>query len=231
MRVILLIAVLLIPVSLSPNYFTDKDLETIQSNMDAYQYAENLTDVPVLLLAAIHYRESGLHKGYYSRKRKKVIKNIGGPFMLDYGPLNDHKEFARRIRAHEAKVHKLYKLDGPVAKISHNFKFASLVAAHHIKLKTRKRFKGKERLADAVWGYNGRASWHVLEKGDKPSHINSSYVWSDPLRNHKMPAQYRDKHKRLVKYMDSRAGVMVLYKELNEVFNASYSLRSTNILP
>ncbi len=137
--------------------------------------------------------------------------------MLDYGPINDHVEFARRIRSHEVKVFKLYGGVGKIPKISHNFKFACLVAAHHMVLKSRCSIQIHECLADAFWGYNGRASWHVLEKGDKPSHQNSAYVWSDPRGGVSLPMQYRDKHKRIVRFMDTRPGVMVIYKELEKL--------------
>lgn len=197
--------------------------------MQDYTHAEEIVGVPALLLAAIHYRESNLHKGYYSKKRKKVVKNIGGPFMLDLGPLNDGAEFIKRIRWYEKMLFRLYEGRGSAPKVSHNFSFAVLIAAHHLKLKSHDPittgectalltgkddclFETSECVAYAVWGYNGRASWH------KADHRNSSYVWNDPKNGKVLMMRYRKKDGTLKEFLDTRPGVMIIYRELVELF-------------
>ena len=194
-------------------YLTERNISTIQENWLDYAYAEDKVGIPVLLLAAIHYREADLHKGYYSYKRKKLIKNIGGPFMLDLGPLNDNAEFVKRIRGHEKYIHTLYGGVTPTPKVSHDFKFAVLVAAHHLLVKSKCDLDTEECMAYAVWGYNGRPSWH---KGD---HKNSSYVWSDPKNGVSLMMRYRKKDGTIKEFTDTRPGVMVIYKELLLLFS------------
>ena len=188
-------------VTAKETYLTARDIKLIRANWSDYRYAAQKVSVPVVVLAAIHYREADLHKGWYSKRRNKVIKNIGGPFMLDFGPVGNHVEFARRIRAHEKVIYNLYGLSP--TKISHDFRFSAIVAADHLKKKANCGLMKIECLAYAVWGYNGRARWH---KGD---HRNSSYVWSDPKNGKVLMMRYKDKE-----FPDTRPGVMIIYKEL-----------------
>lgn len=193
-------------------YLTDKDITTIQKNLLDYDYAAKKFDIPVLILASIHYREAGLYRGWYSKKRKKLIKNVGGPFMLDLGPRNDPAEFARRIRKHEKFIHKYMGGSGSVPKISHDFRFSAIVAAYHLRIKTKCPLNRIDCLSDAVWGYNGRAAWH------KGKHQNSSYVWSDPKNGKKMLMRFTKRDGTIKEFVDTRPGVMVIYKELIEIF-------------
>lgn len=128
--------------------------------------------------------------------------------MLDRGPLNDPPEFARRIRAYERKVAAFYHV--PVSKVSQDFNFAALVAAHELRQKCRclAPLSSDECITDAVWGYNGRASWH---QGD---HRQSPYVWNDPKNGRSMPNRYKKKDGTVVEFLDTRPGVMVIYREL-----------------
>ena len=200
------------------SYLEYGDLITIKANYSGYKKAGDLVGIPPLLLAAIHYREADLHKGFYSKKRKTVTKNIGGPFMLDLGPLNDGTEFIRRIRIHERVVYCKYfkNCGGRIPRVSHDFSFAILVAAHHLKLKSKCGFKTEDCMAYAAWGYNGRASWHV-DKNGKKTHKRSSYVWADPKNGVNLQMQYKRRDGTVKKYADDRPGVMVIYRELVEL--------------
>ncbi len=189
------------------SYLGKRDWKLIRQNWPDYEYAAKRTGVPAAMLAAIHKRESDLYKGWYSLAQRKVIKNIGGPFMLDLGP----HDFERRIREHEAMIARAYNY--PLgAKISHDFRFAVLVAAHHVKAKA-KCPSVENCLADAVWGYNGRASWHVDNDGNISNSV-SPYVWNDPLRGIRFKMRYRRKDGTVREYLDTRPGVMILYKEV-----------------
>ncbi len=213
-----------VSVGASETYLTEENILTVRENWSDYNYAAKKFDVPVLVLVAIHYRESDLRKGWYSKKRQEVVRNIGGPFMLDFGPLGDHKEFARRIRAYEKRMHRKYG-DGSsvVPKVSHDFRFAAWTAAQHLKNKDRfvmvKRDGtiDNEAIADAVWGYNGRASWHRDSKGNR-THEKSSYVWSDPKNGITLFMQYRKKDGTMKRFIDMRPGVMIIYSELIDIF-------------
>lgn len=177
-------------------YLTSKDVAKIKTNWAAYSIAAEVTDLPVEILPAIHHRESNLNLGFYSFKKKTIVKNVGGPFMLDKG----HKHFVKGIRDYEMEIWRLYGYTGNPPRISDNFQFAALVAAHELKSKMR----GKG-LADAVWGYNGRSKMVTFRE--------NAYVWNHPNRR-KMIARYRDKDGHLLEYIDERPGVMVIYAEI-----------------
>ncbi len=130
--------------------------------------------------------------------------------MLDCGGTGD--EFIRRIRAYEKNVYTIYKLKGPIPKVSHNFRFACLVAAHELKTKLRGKVWTWDSMADAVWGYNGRASW--CKQSESP------YLWSDPKKGTKLISRYKNSKGKIIKYVDTRPGVMIIYKELYEELNA-----------
>jgi hypothetical protein len=177
-------------------YLTQRDWDHIRSNWQDYAWAENRVGLPNGTLACIHFREAGL----------KRTSNIGGPFMLDLGPLDNPKEFARRIRAHEAKIAKKYGYRSG-ARVSADFRFAALVAADELKSKARKTVAPNDRLADALWGYNGRASWYQTFK-------DSPYVWNDPKRGIHLVKKYRKPDGEMVEFVDSRPGAMVIFQEI-----------------
>lgn len=131
--------------------------------------------------------------------------------MLDLGPLNDGPEFERRIREYEKKVYNTYVgYSGKVPKVSHTFRFAALVAAYHIRNHLKCNSWDNGCLEDAVWGYNGRASWCKQSE--------SAYLWSDPKNGVNLTMRYKKSSGEIVKYTDTRPGVMVIYKELQEHF-------------
>ena len=190
-----LLGLLALSCQLHAGYLTPSDIKTIRSHWADYTYAQNAVGVPAAALAAIHYRESGLGPGWYSKARGKYVHNVGGPFMLDLGGGADFKQ---RIRDYERKVAKLYGYWAG-AHVSHDFRFACLVAAHELKTKSRGRG-----LADALWGYNGR----MVPLAE------SSYVWNDPARGKQMEFVATG-----MRFEDTRPGVMVVYKELVTLFN------------
>lgn len=161
-----------------------------------------------MVLVAIHYRESGFRASYYSHKQKKPIKNVGGPFMLDFGPRNNPSEFHRRVRRFERQVHKIYYGgSGPIPRSSHDFGFAVLAGAHHLKQKLRCEEWTHDCIEDALWGYNGRAQWQKSAK-------DSAYVWSDPKGGNRLNMKFRDNNGAFVQYQDQRPGAMLIYLEL-----------------
>jgi hypothetical protein len=185
-------------ISASESYLTDRDYQVIEQNMPDYQWAIARCEIPIEVLVAIHYRESGLHKGHYSFKRKVLVKNLGGAFMLDCGG-EGTPEFEQNIRYEERKIAKQYDYDGD-NRVSHNFRFACLVAANEIKKKARYGLETEEGIADTFWGYNGRV---------RGSYMNSAYVSSDPNGGKVMDFTFRG-----TKIVDINPGCMVLWKEL-----------------
>lgn len=209
------------------NYLSRRDIRLIREYWPDYEYAAQRTGVPAAMLAAIHKRESDLYKGWFSLSQRKVVKNVGGPFMLDLGPANDALEFERRVRQHEAMIWRAY--DYPTKKpprISHDFRFAVLVAAHHMKGKARCGLESEYCLAEASWGYNGRAAWHVNGDGEK-SHTVSPYVWNDPLKGVRLKMRYKRRNGEVREYLDTRPGVMVLYREI-KAFTGGHDASATN---
>lgn len=192
-----------------PAHLTDRDITRIKEFWPDYIYAARKVGVPVPALPAIHYREADLFLGLYSAKRKKANRNIGGPFMLDPG---GGKEFARRIRDHEIKIWKLYYGAGKAPTVSRNFRFAAVVAAHELKSKLRCEAWTYECLVDAVWGYNGRASWTPVDE--------NPYLWSNPSKNTQLIFKYRNRQGELVSFVDKRPGVMVVYSEILTLMKA-----------
>jgi len=197
---------LALPLGAEQLYLTDRDTRIIRENWADYAYAAKRVGIPVAILPTLHYRESSLRR----------TQNLGGPFMLDLGPLNDGAEFTRRIRAYERRVAKLYGYPEGT-RVSDNFRFACVVAAHELlsKSKCGRALQG-HCLVDAFWGYNGRASWHRDPEGNR-SHLGSAYVWSDPKRGHVMKKKFRNRAGEFVEYPDTRPGVMVIYLEVADL--------------
>lgn len=118
--------------------------------------------------------------------------------MLDCG--GKGIEFNNRIRKYEISIFRKYGGIGEAPRVSSNFRFAALVAAHE--LKTKMRGKG---LSDAVWGYNGRSKMVTFRE--------NAYLWNHPLIGRRMLVKYRFNGK-LIEYLDERPGVMVIYNEV-----------------
>lgn len=179
-------------------YLTDRDYKLIAQNLEYYLLAAATCDVPVEMIIAIHYRESYLRRGYYASKRKVVVNNIGGPFMLDCGG-EGTPDFEANIRFEEKRIAKLYNYN-PDARVSSDFAFACLVAAHYIKIKARFDLSTEHGVADTFWGYNGRAH---------KSCRDSAYVYSDPLNGNTMTLTFNGKT-----FVDRNAGTFVIWREL-----------------
>jgi hypothetical protein len=191
---------LLLSVQLQAGYLTAEQKSIIVSNWGDYSFAAKTVGIPVAILPAIHLRESELRAGVYSVRLDKVVRNAGGPFMLDRGG-DGSIAFLDRIRAYEEKVFKLYKYPGSVApRVRRDFRFAALVAAHELKAKMRGRG-----LADAVWGYNGRVGEFAL----------SAYVWNDPRAGKRLLLK-RSRFGKPFEGPDERPGVMTVYREISE---------------
>ncbi len=180
-------------------YLTDRDYRKIQQNYKYYYWAATNCDVPVEALIAIHYRESKLYRGWYSFRKKAVVKNLGGPFMLDCGG-EGTEEFEANIRREERRIAKKYNFEGDT-RVSHNFAFACLVAVDYIKNKARYGLDTKHGITDMFWGYNGRAH---------KSYLHSSYVCSDPKNGKIMSFTFQGKTK-----VDGNPGCLALWRELN----------------
>lgn len=187
-------------------YLTNRDYEIIEQNYKYYYWASKKVGIPIEILIAIHYRESNLRMGYYSKKKKVLIKNIGGPFMLDRGG-DETPDFDLNIRRYEHMVAQKYNYKGDT-RVSHNFEFACLVAANEIKSKNRYGFNNEHGIADTFWGYNGRV---------RGSYLNSAYVCSDPKNGNILVFKLKDKT-----ITDTRPGCLLIWKELkaSEKFQA-----------
>jgi len=179
-------------------YLTDRDYQVIEQNYKYYHWAAKICDIPEELLIAIHYRESKLYHGYYSFKRKVLVKNLGGPFMLDCGGQGTD-EFKANIRYEECRIAKKYNFKGDT-RVSHNFIFACLVAADYIKNKTRYDLNTEHGVADMFWGYNGRAH---------KSYLHSAYVCSDPKNGKKMSFIFKGRE-----IVDVNPGCLAIWREL-----------------
>lgn len=190
-------------------YLTARDIRLINKHWADYEFAANKVGVPVLLLPSIHYRESNLLLGDWSKLLQKVTINRGGPFMLDCGKEPDGSGFQRRIRDYERKVYRACFGRGEAPLICKDFRFACVVAAYELGEKLRCRDWTADCLEDAVWGYNGRASW--CSKDD------SAYLWSDPKNGVNLTVTYRKNSGEKVRFVDGRPGVMIIYKELSNV--------------
>jgi len=181
-------------------YLTDKDYQIIKQNYKYYHWAATNCSIPIEALIAIHHRESRLRRGWYSYKRKVVVKNLGGPFMLDCGGENTG-EFEANIRREERRIAKKYNFKGDT-RVSYNFAFACLVAVDYIKTKARYGLDTRHGIADMFWGYNGRAH---------KSYLHSAYVYSDPKNGKTMSFTYLGKTK-----VDFNPGCLALWRELKK---------------
>jgi len=179
-------------------YLTDRDYLMITQNYGYYSWAATKCDIPVELMIAIHHRECRLHRGYYSYRRKIIVHNLGGPFMLDCGG-EGTPDFEANIRHYEHKIAKKYNYKGDT-RVSHNFEFACLVAANEIKNKTRYGLDTERGIADTFWGYNGRVH---------KSYLDSAYVCSDPKNGNVMSFFFKGK-----RTIDTNPGCLAILKEL-----------------
>ena len=158
--------------------------------MDEYRVAAEWIGVPVLALPAIHYIEANLER----------TRNVGGAFMLDRGG-DGTTMFDKNIRDYERIVAKRLNIS-PVPKVSRDFWFAATCAAYELREKRRGRGWGRDVLADAMWGYNGRPKSHRTWR-------DSAYVWNDPKRGRRIWVCGRTKT-----YLCERPGAIVIYDEI-----------------
>jgi len=199
-----LFLIIFIPITLyapePETYLTDNDYQIIEKNYQYYRWASIVCNIPIEVFIAIHYRECNLLRGFYSHKRKVIVHNLGGPFMLDCGG-EGTSDFEANIRYHELKIAKKYRFKGDT-RVSHNFAFACLVVANKIKNKTRYGLDTEEGIADMFWGYNSRING---------AYLNSAYVCSDPKNGHIMTFKFKGKT-----IIDTRPGCLPIWKELKK---------------
>jgi len=183
------------------DYLTNEDLALVERNFPDYERAALFTGIPWQALAAIHYRESNLSRD---------CRNIGGPFMLDRG--GDRVEFDARVRKEELRVARAYSYINLHARVRGDFRFACLVAADELKVKSRgwlRKIIGINGwvLADAMWGYNGRAkscrSWR-----------DSAYVSNDPASGRVKTMRWQHNAETVMYVDDVRPGAYIIYLEL-----------------
>jgi len=171
--------------------------------------------VPWESLAAIHYRENEF--GMVSRRP-------GGPFQLDPG--GSDGELKDRITRHVHDVCQRY--GQQYGSIEDNFTVACIVAADELKNKARGVIAKAgvvdgDILADAFWGYNGRASNHTESGTKDPAKAHwcySPYVANDPKRGvilrlrGTVPDDTVPGGRRRIDIEDQRPGALIIYREL-----------------
>jgi len=171
--------------------------------------------IPWQALAAIHYRENEF--GMVSRRP-------GGPFQLDPG--GSEGELTVRIVQRVKDVCQRY--GQQYGSIEDNFTVASIVAADELKNKARGVIAkavlvDEDILADAFWGYNGRASNHTEDGTKDPQRASwcySPYVANDPKRGvilrlrGTVPDDTVPGGRRRIDVEDQRPGALIIYREL-----------------
>lgn len=197
-------------------YLDARQIRVVRGLRGAYEAAVKLVGgLPWQALAAIHYRENEF-----------ALRSTtpGGPFQLDPG--GEGPDLRRRIEAYEDLVRKAYGIDG--GSIETDLAFAALVAAHELRGKirtelTRDEIADGDVLADALWGYNGRAPFHTSTgtADDKDwSWRWSPYVANDPKRGvvlrlrGTIPDASVPGGRRAIDRPDGRPGAFVVYREL-----------------
>lgn len=175
--------------------------------------------IPPLALACIHYRESEFDT-------KSTIP--GGPFQFDPGG-SGKGEVQKRIWDATVKICKKYGVKAE--DIETTFSTACLVAAHELSSKIRGSIRSvdgtvdEDVLADALWGYNGRADCHTeaFQTGQGSEELSwqwSSYVAGDPQNGKTLkirgtvPDANAPNGRKLIEHPDLRPGALIVYREL-----------------
>ena len=195
-------------------YLTRNQLARFEANLPQYEWAVELVGgVPAIALAAVNYRETG---------GRRTTKRRGGWCQMDWAGAT-----VRALQKRAAMI--CWKYGVPAGKLATDFRTGCLVCAHILKLKSKNRpifVNGVvmiPHLAWALWGYNGRSSYHTPDgKRDRQRrHWKfSPYVSNDPKRGVKlrlmgtMPDMSRKRIK--VDRLDRRPGALVIYQELDE---------------
>ena len=193
------------PLPAYADYLTDRHLALVREYMPAYQWAAMQTEVPLLALPDINYRESDL----------RLTRNVGGPFMMDMG--GTRETFDERIEREEERIGRLFALI-PTPTVRTSPAFAALCAAVELKAKarsplyTRRGRLDEIALADALWGYHGRAGYHRGGDG-KPTWRVSPYVNNHPQRGRRFVMRV-NLHHGTTEYLDARPGTLVIFYEL-----------------
>ena len=205
-------------------YLTGSEISKVREFRPAYETAADAVGIvpgstpsarlPWQALAALHYMEAR----FLSR-----VKTPGGPFQLDPGGTGD--ELLRRIRGQVADI--CGKYNRPIGDIETDFATAVLVAAHHLIGKVRIQPYPDDDLdtilADAFWGYNGRAKFHTAtgeSAGGPPSWQYSPYVNNHPKagRSFRVQGTIPDDTvpggRRRIDRVSTSPGALIIYQEL-----------------
>jgi hypothetical protein len=177
----------------------------LRKNAPEYKKAARVTGVPWTALAALHFRECGM---------VRTAGNAGGPFMLDFG--GSGTIFEDRIARHEVKMCLKYRFKRGTT-VSRNFLFACVVAGDELRSKARKTLwkcdgtVNRFALADAYFGYNGRASWygHWRKSPFVSNHPEAGYK----LRLYWVSTKTGKRHS----FIDCRPGAIVVWDELKHL--------------
>lgn len=194
----------------SHDYIKPARLEKIRKCLPYYLYGEQVVGTPWQVLACLHYRESDV----------RVLPWVGGPYKMDRG--GHRAEFEKRIRKHERYIARKYGYDES-ATIKRDFWFASICAAHDYREHARRRkltdLKGLffiYRVADGLWGYNGRSRYHTAsgQPDGTQSWKTSPFVSNDPKRKKIYIMRFKNRSGRVVTYPDTRPGALVIFREI-----------------
>jgi hypothetical protein len=192
-------------------YLTDAQIAKIRELRPDYEFAVNkVKGFPWQVMAALHYREAEF---------AKTSKIPGGAFQLDPGGTGTDLRAA--IDNYANKVCDNYGV--PHGNIETDFNISCLVAA--FEFKTKIRFPGEDGIADAFWGYNGRAKFHT-PSGDPADPAGnswhySSYVSNDPkngiVLNIRGTMPTPDGKGRVqINKPDPRPGALIIFREVCE---------------
>jgi len=193
------------------DYLTGRDLALIRRYWPVYRDAAAQVGIPVMMLPAVHARESDFRTARGDRNGHRPVHNMGGPFMMDRGADGERDEFDRRIRSYEIAIGTRYGCV-PVPRVRDDLSFACLCAAAELRDKSRGPFwdatgrVDREVVADALWGYNGRSSRHG-------TWMRSPYVFNHPKKGRRFLMRITARHG-VSEYLDSRPGTLILYMEL-----------------
>lgn len=202
------------PRPVPPDYLSHSDLRIINFLADDYRWAAKLVGIPWRMLPMTHKTERGL----------KTSPATGGWPQLDMGGKNPGEKAAQR-KAFVVKLMKKYGVTeyGPLRT---DFRTGCMVCAHILKLKVPRRLRGKpwteEKVAEASFGYNGRASYYnrfwQTGSGSKVRSWRWSPYVSNWLAGRKLFVKGRQYHKgkrvQISKRMYKNPGTLLLYREL-----------------
>ncbi len=202
------------PRPVPPDYFTHAELRIINFLADDYKWAAKLVGIPWMLLPVTHKIE----------RHFKTSPATGGWAQLDMGGKNPDEKAAQR-KALVVKVMKKYGVTeyGPLRS---DFRTGCIMCAHILKGKVPRRLRDKpwtdEKVAEASFGYNGRARYYNQHwqtgSGSKVREWRWSPYVANWLAGRKLFVKGRQYHKgkrvAISKRIYKNPGTLLLYREL-----------------